>query len=91
MNNKRKRVLLRYEYYEMKNSVKDLSKMTPPNMEWLNGVLGWCAKSVDSISDRLIFREFKDDNFNINEIYKCHVQAAPRGLSCAACGVAQTA
>ena len=70
LNNKRKRVLLRYEYYEMKNSVKDLSKMTPPNMEWLNGVLGWCAKSVDSISDRLIFREFKDDNFNINEIYK---------------------
>ena len=70
LDEKRTRVLLRYEYYEMKNAVKDLSKMTPPNMQWINGTLGWCAKSVDSIADRLSFREFKDDNFDINQIYK---------------------
>lgn len=70
LNSKRTRVLLRYEYYEMKNALKDLSKMTPPGMEWLNGTLGWCAKSVDSIADRLTFREFREDNFEINQIYK---------------------
>lgn len=32
--------------------------------------LGWCAKSVDSIADRLVFREFAEDNFNINEIFQ---------------------
>ena len=70
LNEKRTRVLMRYDYYEMKNAVKDFSKMTPPHMQWLNGTLGWCAKSVDSIADRLSFREFKDDNFDINQIYK---------------------
>lgn len=67
---KRSRVLLRYEYYEMKNLLKDQSKMLPPNMQWLNGVLGWCAKAADSIADRLIFREFTEDNFNLNQIYQ---------------------
>src|SRR5699024_3882263 len=31
--------------------------------------LGWCAKAVDSLADRLVFREFADDNFEINEIF----------------------
>lgn len=70
LNSKRSRVLMRYEYYEMKNAMQDFSKMTPPNMQWLNGTLGWCAKAVDTIADRLSFREFKDDNFDLNEIYK---------------------
>lgn len=70
LSSKRTRVLLRYEYYEMKNAVKDLSKMTPPDMQWLAGTLGWCAKSVDSVADRLCFREFKEDNFELNDIFK---------------------
>lgn len=32
--------------------------------------LGWCAKAVDSMSDRLQFRGFKNDNFNIMQIYQ---------------------
>ena len=32
--------------------------------------LGWCAKAVDSLADRLVFREFKNDNFGINEIFR---------------------
>lgn len=31
--------------------------------------LGWCAKGVDSLADRLVFREFENDNFEINEIF----------------------
>jgi hypothetical protein len=70
LNTKRTRVITRYEYYEMKNTLMDHSKMLPPNMGWLNGVLGWSAKAVDSIADRLIFREFTDDNFNLNQIFQ---------------------
>jgi hypothetical protein len=32
-------------------------------------VLGWCAKSADSISDRIVFEDFGDDALNLGEIY----------------------
>lgn len=67
---KRSRVLMRYKYYEMKNKARDLGITMPPKMNWLNSTLGWCAKSVDSLADRLVFREFKNDNFELNEIFK---------------------
>lgn len=70
LNTKQSRVNLRYKYYEMKNVVKDMSKMTPPGMRWLTASLGWCGKSVDSLADRLVFKEFTDDNFDINQIYQ---------------------
>ena len=65
---KRPRVDLRYEYYEMKNVVRDLNVSTPQQLRWLNEVVGWCAKGVDTLADRLVFREFRNDNFGINEI-----------------------
>lgn len=67
---KRTRVLLRYQYYEMKNQVLDLNVMTPPEYKWLNATLGWCGKAVDSLADRLAFRAFKDDNFDLNTIFR---------------------
>ena len=70
LNNKRARVLERYRYYEMKNSIKDYANMTPPRFKWLTASLGWCGKSVDSIADRLIFREFEEDYFDLNTIFK---------------------
>ena len=72
LDTKRPRVLTRYNYYEMKNSVKDFSKMTPPSMNWLTATLGWCGKAVDSISDRLVFREFANDDFQLNEIFSAN-------------------
>ena len=69
LNLKRPRVLERYEYYEMKNGIKDYSRMTPPSMKWLSATLGWCGKAVDSISDRLVFREFDNDTFQLNAIF----------------------
>lgn len=70
LNNKRSRVNMRYKYYEMKNTVKDMSQMTPPDMRWLTACLGWCGKAVDSLADRLVFKEFTSDNFNINQIFQ---------------------
>lgn len=33
-------------------------------------VLGWCAKGVDSLADRLVFREFANDDFEVNKIFQ---------------------
>lgn len=69
LNLKKIRVDTRYRYYEMKNIIRDFEISTPPNLRGFQTVLGWCGKSVDSISDRLMFREFEEDNFDINEIF----------------------
>lgn len=69
LNLKRSRVLTRYAYYEMKNCVKDFGISTPPNLRQFKEVLGWCGKAADSLADRLQFREFENDNFEINEIF----------------------
>ena len=66
---KRSRVITRYKYYEMKNAVKDFGMVTPPEFRTFSEVLGWCGKAVDSLADRLVFREFRQDNFDLNSIY----------------------
>ncbi|MFV0413390.1 MAG: hypothetical protein ACK5L3_08995 [Oscillospiraceae bacterium] len=70
LEGKRLRVGIRYNYYEMKNAVKDFNIMTPPEFLPLNSALGWCGKSVDSLADRLAFREFRNDNFGLNNIFQ---------------------
>jgi len=70
LNVKRQRVLTRYEYYEMKNRVRDFMISTPPDLALWQSVLGWCATAVDALADRIVFREFEEDNFDLNEIFK---------------------
>lgn len=70
LGRKRQRVNLRYRYYEMKNTVRDISDIIPPEIRRFTACLGWCSKAVDSLSDRLIFRTFRDDEFNLNAIYQ---------------------
>ena len=69
LNLKRVRVQKRYRFYEMKNIVRDFQISTPPGLRDFMSVLGWCAKGVDSLADRLVFRGFKNDNFGMNEIF----------------------
>lgn len=64
------RVDTRYRYYEMKNRIRELDISTPPKLKGMQTVLGWCGKAVDSLADRLMFREFAEDNFSINEIFQ---------------------
>lgn len=66
---KERRVNVRYKYYEMKNITRDLGISTPPGLRNWYSVLGWNAKAVDALADRLVFREFADDNFDLNGIY----------------------
>lgn len=71
---KRTRVLLRYQYYDMKNQVKYLQTVIPLRFMWMAHTLGWCGKAVDSLADRLSFREFDNDNFDLNTIYRMNNQ-----------------
>ena len=66
---KQSRVNLRYNYYEMKNTVRDFNIVIPKSWSFLKAVLGWSAKAVDSLADRLVFSEFTNDNFGMNNIF----------------------
>lgn len=66
---KSRRVRMRYDYYEMKNVVFDFGISTPPDLRHWMGTLGWCARAVDSLADRIVFREFDNDLFKMNEIF----------------------
>lgn len=70
LNAKRQRVELRYEYYDMKMGIPDFGISTPPKLRGVMSVLGWCTKAVDSLADRLVFREFQNDSFGMNEIFQ---------------------
>lgn len=67
--NKRIRVKTRYQYYEMKNHIREFQISTPPELRSIQTVLGWCGKAVDNLADRIVFREFAEDNFDIGEIF----------------------
>lgn len=67
---KQRRVRTRYSYYEMKNGIEDFSNIIPENFKWLSATLGWCAKAVDTLADRIVFDSFDNDDFAIGDIYK---------------------
>lgn len=69
LNCKRTRALVRQKYYDMKNGMIDLGISSPDHLKYWHSSLGWCAKAVDSLADRLILREFKNDQFGLNDIY----------------------
>lgn len=66
---KRSRVLLRYKYYDMKNGIKYFRTLIPSEFMWMSETLGWCGKAVDALADRLSFREFQNDNYELNDIF----------------------
>ena len=68
---KQLRVNRRYTFYEMKDRKLEQGVTIPPQLRrQYMSTLGWCAKAVDSIADRLVFREFENDNFKIMDIYR---------------------
>lgn len=65
-----RRVNLRYKQYDMKYQDTTVGITIPPEIRTrYKAILGWCAKGVDSLADRLVFREFENDSFELNEIF----------------------
>ena len=69
LSNKRVRIATRYFFYEMKNSTFDFGISSPPELKFWNSCVGWCAKGVDALADRMDFYGFKNDVFAMDEIY----------------------
>lgn len=65
------RVDTRYKQYAMKAQEPDVGIVIPAAIrECYRSVLGWTTKGVDSLADRLVFREFGNDEFEVNEIFE---------------------
>lgn len=69
LNRVQRRVNMRYAYYEMKNRENLYNTILPKKYKHLNTSLGWCAKSVDTLADRLHVYGFYKDGFNLEDIY----------------------
>ena len=69
--NYKSRVDMRYKQYAMKYHEAPVGITIPPAVRMnYRAVLGWTAKGVDSLADRLVFREFTNDDFEVNEIFR---------------------
>lgn len=64
------RVRKRYGFYDMKNRADDIKALIPENFKWMSNSLGWCAKAVDALADRIIFDSFDNDDFMVGEIFR---------------------
>lgn len=67
------RNLLRQTYYDQKVLLKDLGISIPPQLRRMDSVLGWPAKTVDVLADRISFERFvapgqDEDPFGLEEI-----------------------
>jgi hypothetical protein len=87
---KRLRTQTRYAFYDMKNVTFDFGISTPPELRVWNSVVGWCAKGVDALADRLSFYKFRNDVFGLDEIYNMNnrdimIDSAVKGALINAC------
>ena len=69
LERKRDRINQRYKYYEMKEHIHEVREMLPPAYRWTSATLGWCAKTVDTLADRLAFYSFSNDYYAMGDIY----------------------
>ena len=61
---------LRYKYYAMQHYRAPIGITIPAHVRAkYRATLGWTAKGVDCLADRLVFREFTNDDFNVTEIF----------------------
>lgn len=61
----------RYRYYDMKVNDNKRNLLMPVEIQGrYRSCIGWCSKAVDALADRLVFREFADDVFGLNEIFE---------------------
>lgn len=69
LEQKRTRGLVRYKFYEQKQTAMDFGISTPDGLRWFGAINGWCTKAVDALADRIQFDAFENDNFMFREMY----------------------
>ena len=65
---KQEKVRVKYDYYNADNRVRDYGISTPKKMQNHKAGVGWAARAVNTLSDRIIFDGFADDTAGINEL-----------------------
>lgn len=60
-------VKTKYDYYNADNQIPDFGIATPRRMTNLTPGIGWAARAVNTLSDRVIFDGFAGDTFGIND------------------------
>lgn len=70
---KQSRNRTRQQYYDQKVTLKDFGISLPPQLRSIESVLGWPAKTVDVLADRIQFERFvapgqDEDPFGLNQI-----------------------
>jgi hypothetical protein len=73
LDKKRGRNIERQKYYDQHMGLVDLGISIPPQLKKINSVLGWPAKVVDVLADRINFEKFvspgdEEDPFGLNSI-----------------------
>lgn len=63
---KEPRVQDKYEYYNADNEVRDFGISIPKKMINSHPGIGWAARAVNTLSDRVVFDGFANDTFGIN-------------------------
>lgn len=70
LKNFEKRAEQRYAQYDMRYFDHDIGFVIPRNVRRRYiSTIGWTTKAVDCLADRLVFREFADDNFDMQSIF----------------------
>lgn len=82
LGRKQQRVRMRYRYYEMKEIMRRASALIPPEFRSMMFTLGWCAKAVDVLSDRLVFDGFENDAAQFSQIYQLNNADVLHGSAC---------
>jgi hypothetical protein len=61
----------RYKQYDMKYQEATYGITIPASVRRIyRSTIGWCAKAVDALADRLVFRGFANDQFDLMSIFQ---------------------
>lgn len=69
LTSKSRKVNDKYEYYDADNDIRDFGVSTPRSMVNSKPGIGWAARAVNTLSDRVIFDGFAKDSFGVNDYF----------------------
>ena len=67
---KSQKVQEKYDYYNAENEQSDLGIALRGKMRNLKVGVGWATRAVDTVSDRINFDAFANDNYSINQLFE---------------------
>lgn len=60
----------KYDYYNADHDIRDFGISTPTNMTTTRPGIGWAGRAVNTLSDRVVFDGFANDEFGLNNTFE---------------------